>query len=799
MSCTSAGRRSRQILVGFLAAFLLVLTSTGVYAAAKGRELIVVIDVSTSMADIFETARSEAKQFISSAQLGDRVTLITFGESSHLLERARIKSSYDIARILSKIEELEPTEYASNLPLGMERGLKEMQQFYEDHPEGQRVLLWLSDDKNNPPKDIPNLITFSTLKQREADRLPDHNWFVFEAPIEPEAESDVKWFVDWATRTKMQLRVTPLSDDLGTIFASTTEGEFRVRFEPDTQAVWGTSFSVVAEVKELSGRNYSATVPVTPPIIVCGGRTWDQTFHVALPDRPGEYECRISFVLPSDKLLEISPPQAIMRARVQPEMETVGTRVAAVDEIVSEDSEGRERPSRKRPATRTAFSPEIRGKLGEGARRPGTTSNLVFGPIVAGGQYRESISLFPSKNIPLESIHMKTNFELPDGLELQPSYAVSEGTLVADLCLTAGDNPKLSDGWEMRGTIFFLSNENGVSINPGKIQARFYSKNVMARWGRRELAATGAYEQFANIVGGAISYALTAVKVLMVILAVWLVYRLVIRYAFASTELVGTLEIVKCPADRKKRLFNLPRLGRLKRTGSITIGSSGKADIVLAHPSVADIHAKITTARTDAGVIVFVQPVPLKHILVNDVAYSRQKEIGDQDILGIGEFALLYARPELYRETIVRFADGRAVRGSLVSWDIDSTSFEFLPKGAPSLDTRMLVEFSELKTVSFIRKEARFSASRFLGSENLSAGRPVEIFFKDGELLEGSIVGESGEWSKRFYLIPKERGEAALILVEHSAVQNIFPREVSKEPLFRIRRALRSLTGQTRH
>ena len=96
----------------------------------------------------------------------------------------------------------------------------------------------------------------------------------------------------------------------------------------------------------------------------------------------------------------------------------------------------------------------------------------------------------------------------------------------------------------------------------------------------------------------------------------------------------------------------------------------------------------------------------------------------------------------------------------------------------------MAVEFSELKAVFFVRKASRFSSDRIFTSDRRQSGRPVEVIFNDGELLEGYMVGEASEWSKRFYLIPRERGEVALVLIEHSAVQNIFMRDAfDKEPL----------------
>ncbi|UCD57719.1 MAG: VWA domain-containing protein [Candidatus Hydrogenedentota bacterium] len=687
MTSGTISRHLHRALAYFLLTILIVLSSSGAHAQ-RSRDLIVVIDVSTSMSDIIDQAKARTKEFVSSAQLGDRVTIITFGKSARLLERARIRSSYDIARLLAVIDELEATEYATSLPVGMERGLREMRQFYEEDPEARRVLMWLSDEKSNPPKDVPNLVTFASLKRREAGQLPDHNWFAFEAPIKPETESDVRWFVDWASRSRMLLKVTLVESDLGTLLPSELEKELSIRFEPDTRAVEGTSFSVAAEVTDQRGAPYSAPIPVTPVKIVCRGSAWEEKIRVTFPDRLGSYVCRISFVLPSDKVLVISPPQVTLKAKVQPTVRTVDEHIASIDATIAADYE---RSRQEEGRTETALAPQVRARLKEETGQSARRAGLVFGPLVAGGRYQVSTSLFPTRNIPVDLIYMEPSFELPQGLDLRPEFRISEGTLVASLYLTAGEDLALGDGWEMQGTISFLSQEEGVDIYPADIPVRFHSETAVARWGRRELPVAATYEQIGKIWGVVKLYAVRAGKVLLVILAIWPVYYVVRRYGFAATELVGTLEIVRNPTDRKMKHFNLRRMGKLRATNSLTVGSSSKADVVLAHPSVADMHAKITTARTDAGVIVFVQPLHYKEIFVNDVAYDRRKEIGDKDILSIGEFVLLYRCPEIYRETIVRFADGRSIRGVLVSWDIDAPLFEFLPKGAPSLDARMVV------------------------------------------------------------------------------------------------------------
>ncbi|GAB4349546.1 MAG: hypothetical protein Kow0099_32690 [Candidatus Abyssubacteria bacterium] len=732
--------------------------------ASDTRDLIIVLDVSTSMLEHFDRAKAEAKKFVSSAQLGDRVTIITFGKTSHLLERKRIRSSYDIARILSALDNLSPTEFSTNLPAGMERGIEELQRFYEEHPEGQRVMMWLSDDKHNPPKDIPNLITFNSIKQREAGRLPDHNWFVFESPIESERKSDMKWFVDWASRVSMKLKVTLLQSDLGTLYAPDPASVFRVRFEPDTQAMWGSTFSVVAEVSADDG--YAASVPIAPPLIVCSDAPWEETFRVTLPERPGEYALRVSFVLPSDKLLEISPSQTVLTGWVQESMKTVD-RVA---ETSRDNVQPSDRAMRDRPRTQTALASEMRAELEDAGLIPSRTE-LVFGPIVAGGQYRESTSLYPTRNIPLDSIQMKTNFELPEGIEIEPAFRITEGTLVADLLVDASETSIQNDAWDVRGMLSFYSTEENVSIAPSQIAVRLYSKSETSRWGRRELVELGTYDGFGRFWHIAKTYMMKVAMTIPVILAVWFVIYKVKKHRFGSTDLLGVLETVKAPGSHKLKTFNLRRLGRIKSRSSLTIGSGHTADIVLNDTSVDHIHAKITTAQTAAGPVVFVQPISYNEISVNGVVYNRKKEIANGDKVGIGQFVLCYKCPDMFRETLLEFADGTRLRGSLFTWDIDAAAFEFLPKGAPSSEARMLVEFKELKTVSFIRKPSRFSMP--FSRNRKPTGRPVEVLFEDGELLEGYMVGEASEWSKRFYMIPKANGEVALILVERSSVQSL--------------------------
>jgi hypothetical protein len=778
------------ILVVAVVTFLSAATDL---SAQKFRDLIVVLDVSSSMASLFDTAKDEAKHFISSAQIGDRITVITFGKRTHLLVRTRVKSSHTIGRVLSEIDKLSPVELNTNLPMAMEAGLSEMEQFYKDTPDAERTLMWLSDNKDNPPADFPNLITFASLKEEHTKRVPDRNWFVFKKPIETDSDDEVDWFVDWTKRNNMVLKAELPVKNLGSMELPTNEAEFDVTFDPDSAGIWGTSFTVVAEVTDEERGNYSASVPITPSTIVCDSKTWTQKFKISFPDRAGTYVCRISFVLPSDKLLEISPPQLTLDAKlVQPLAEQEKT-IAAIDKTFDTNYHA---TLNNRTNSDSIFSREIRGQLINDFKGAIQHEMLVFGPIVSGGQYRESASLTVAEDVPVDAISLETTFSLPEGMTLQPEFRRSDGAnVVADLCLLVDETLLPDDGWEVKGVISFLTNSR-AKVFPSSIPIRLYTRPDLSSWGRRQIEMNPTYAKVSEVAGQVKEVAVTVGKVGIVLFFLWLFLYLIQRYFFTTTDLVGMLEIVKNPTRQRIRYFNLQRLGKLKKRNSLTIGRSRKADIVLPHPSVGDLHAKIMTTKIDTSVIIFIQPLEGNQIKVNDITYSRQKEMSDCDKLIIGEFVFMYKRPEVYRETVVHFNNGASIRGTLISWDIDSTSFEFLPANAPSISARKKIEFSALKMVTFVKRVKRFSRENLFGPAR-TMGYPVEVFFKDGELLEGYMMTETGEWSKRFYVIPKNSDEVALVLVERTAVESVVKCEHFKQSFFHLRRFLRALTPHT--
>lgn len=738
----------------------------GKESLAAPRDLVVVIDKSVSMLDEFDKVKAEAETFVGSAQRGDRITVITFGTSAQLLERTRIKSAYDMASVISAIHEVQPTDFATNLGAGMERSLDELQRLYKNNAENERVVLWLSDGKENPPKNIDNLITFASLKEKESERLPEKEWFAFQSPI-PHRQSDVEWFVDWANRREMHLHASLIGENSKQSAVPGPERYVRVRFEPDTPAVQGVSFSVTAEAADVDGPARFVPVRVAPERIVCRKATWDTSLRVEFPAAPGKYLCRISFVLPSDQTLKISPLQVNVKGTVLPRIETAkhspqAIRPALADAVAT--STGKE-----------TASGSLRG-MGHAALlsdpHQGTSDILAFGPISAGSQYVREIKLSSSQNIDPHTLSLVANLQLPDGLELHPAFHTSSSGVSAQLRLVASKDLDIADDWQAMGVVRIVS-ETG-DIDPTQIPVRLFAgKQEM---GVRRIAARYLAGWTRDLISLVKSNAALLMKAILVFLALWSMAFCVKRFVFGGAGLAGFLEPADADSEKLTKPVNLRRVGRLKGRSFLTMGSGKEADIIFRDDSIADLHAQISAQSTPAGTLLFLEPLCRLPLTVNGIQCTHARELGNGDVVALGGLSFTYRCAESFKETILCFRDGRFIRGMLISWDMESPLFEFLPKGAPSLDARMAIEFSELKWLAFIgnKKAIMLGARKKKGPH---AGRGAEIIFKDGDVMEGYLIGDLIELGKRFYLIPRTQSERALYMVEKSAIQNTFLRD----------------------
>jgi hypothetical protein len=677
------GKSIRQGCFMLLALFLL-LSMNPAAISEESRDLVIVVDVSTSMSELIEEAKEEAIQLVSAANPGDKITIITFGGHAHLLDRQRVRKRSDILSLVQKIDELQATELNTNLPVAMERGLQELLQSYDENPDRKRVLVWLSDDRNNPPPELAGAVTFNKLKQKRIDSLPDHDWFDFTPAIEPQVVSDLDWFVKWARREPIELHAYPMCSELGLI----PEGKksFSVAFEPGSKAAWGSLLSVVAEISDATGKLFSTSIPIEPQVVVCDGTTWKQDFSVTFPERSGDYLCKIRFLSRTEKFLHVSPAEITLKARVQLKEFTIPETLALKDNS-------------------SVFEIPPADQLGKIKREYGKA-------------------------------------ELPDFVQVGKEEQSSNNQSQAE------NQKQNSSGLSMMTLIF----------GTGEKKAVFAPAEDM------KLKSLLRLSVIYRLAGAAI---FAAMIIFFLSFLLWKIIKL------SSTTLTGTLEEIGLTNPDRKR-HSLRSIARRNHIDSILIGKSNGADIVLEDPTVGDAHAEIFGVKTKAGPLVFLRPLFQNRISINGVEHERQKELHNGDLVTIGKKLFLYRCDSLCRETLIHFLDGSCLRGILMSWDIDAATFAFLPKGAPSPHACMTIHFSEIRTVSFLSKNAHSLLRRFVKGGNYARGKFLEIIFDDGELLEGYTVGDSNTWKKRFYIVPKETNGIALVLVERSAVQQMF-------------------------
>jgi hypothetical protein len=180
-----------------------------------------------------------------------------------------------------------------------------------------------------------------------------------------------------------------------------------------------------------------------------------------------------------------------------------------------------------------------------------------------------------------------------------------------------------------------------------------------------------------------------------------------------------------------------------------------------------------------------VSALPAKGSLlkVNDVECASKTRLSDKDLLGIGEFILLFSTPESQKEVVVHFRDGRTMRGTPVTWDIGAQSFELLradSEGASETAEEIsVVLFEDLKAVFFLQDAS--GAASAIPKDRIKQNEVLEVTFFDGEKIEGNPLADYSTLAARFYLIPKEMPNIVSILIERASLREMSKREAGRE------------------
>lgn len=128
------------------------------------------------------------------------------------------------------------------------------------------------------------------------------------------------------------------------------------------------------------------------------------------------------------------------------------------------------------------------------------------------------------------------------------------------------------------------------------------------------------------------------------------------------------------------------------------------------------------------------------------------------------------------RKVVVRYADGRVVKGSTLDFSPNKSSFHLFPVGTAPTGKLIEVAIHELKAVFFVRDFAgrpQYQERKRFAETERPPGRKVEVRFKDGETLVGHSVGYDPQ-RPGFILFPADPESNNLsVFVVFAAVQHV--------------------------
>ncbi|KPJ69058.1 MAG: hypothetical protein AMS14_11825 [Planctomycetes bacterium DG_20] len=131
----------------------------------------------------FQKVRSRLIEFIrNEVDLGANIAVVTFGEGAALVARERIRTDADKARLIQRIEKMKADAQATYMAAGIDIAVQALRALAKEHPGRSRMLVLLTDGKNQPPRSVPpeHRLTFQKLLQSYKSLpgfKPGEDWF----------------------------------------------------------------------------------------------------------------------------------------------------------------------------------------------------------------------------------------------------------------------------------------------------------------------------------------------------------------------------------------------------------------------------------------------------------------------------------------------------------------------------------------------------------------------------------------------------------------------------------------------
>jgi hypothetical protein len=412
------------------------------------------------------------------------------------------------------------------------------------------------------------------------------------------------------------------------------------------------------------------------------------------------------------------------------------------------------------PVTATIRQPKISVDFRE---------RLRFGPIRPGERYRESKSIRLSSNGATGTGDIRANrsITLPHGITLLAGVKEQDAHLELEVVVEATEELEAPHSLTLEGMINLSGAHYPIEFSDNEIELVVEVAPPPA-----ESEIIGSL--FSSINRSTIAAAAGAVAA---VLGGIFLFRFIKSRPFSALE--GKLVVVnlKDSSYDSSRLItaNLNNLGKTLRRDSITIGSAKDAGLTIPHKSVAAYHCELYVKIDKGNKRIVLEPLGKNPVIVNLQKISGPFPLSDRDLIEVGAYTFRFENPHPYRQIVVKYFDGRILKGTPSTWDIDSDGFNLLPRDAlPGSSEEIYVSFSDLKAVYFVRDFDGQIGRKIVSPAKQIHGLHMLVKFHDNEKIEGYTAQSYSPASPRFYFFPADQsGNTISMLVERQHLRKV--------------------------
>lgn len=785
------------------------------------RDIVLLVDVSSSMDDIFPTVQDALHTFVDGCRTGDAVALVSFSDSARTVDEVTIVGPGDRQQLHDTITGLQPSGRFTNITTALRRGtqwLRDARNSEGDVPRVRLVLL-ITDGRHNPP-DVATAPTFDEALNRYDDFVAGSDWFVHYITVGDVNDDATLSFIQGARGQITELdkeqvgelslvlddlevpRPAVVRDVVGSVRIETTDGEPRPAASGETVPVGGRLVTG-ARGRALMGFNDFGLIGMDPnttlevlqvtinPILrrrtvvlaVPRGRVWAMVNHdhgpVAFRILSPHAESVVTGTLYTQEVLPGAGGTRLAVTRGSVRVSGPGgfspvdlpAGMATVVDTTGQFSE------------QTLPSLELASALAlwrEVLERRTRLTDLVarfaglhwqeleglFDDVRPGRRYTQTLQVDLSD---LASPDLRANvvaLALPAQLDLQaeivPPGVVGTGQATVKLALIVAAD------WIMpKGGRYMCEIELQGSRIPPDLRLRFPVELVA---GQSLVAPVTLSDELPIWLWPMVGSGLALVFALGFV--IW-------RSNTGLAVPLGRLLLLKNPYPQQWETTSLDLEALCKYAGTdiVTIGSANDNLIALPDPRVQAYHASIRVRGRDrANRKLYIYVEKGAKVRLNTTTIRRGPiELLDGMRLRVGAFVFEYEDTRTAEQVEIAMAGKRLLHGVLRSWDLTKHTFSVSTEDR-DLEAKETMEreiaFIDVEDISILQRPDRKSW-QMLRARKKTLGPEVTIEMESGRTHHGHVRQDYDEKRERFYFFPTDRPTVDYMIIEREHMRAI--------------------------